>query len=634
MGARESRQQPDNEEAGSASADYYALLEVEESATADEIKRAFRRLALIHHPDKNPTDPEGATKRFAALQQAYEVLGDEQERAWYDTHRASLVPEPDAETVFEDIKRGSAPTRARDRGLTVRHLEPFLNPSIWTSFDDEANSFFTIYRNLFDRLAFDEKLYSDLDLPSFGYSTWTWAAPSNERSKEAARVFYNYWLNFVTAKDFSWVDQWNISEAPDRRVRRLMERDNKKAREDARKEYNDTVRTLVTFIRKRDPRYKSHLQAQASGSAAATSSKLASGMATPKQSSATSVPTFVAQDWQQINNVSDAAADLVWARAEGAGDEEWECVACGKSFRSEAAWDSHERSKKHLKAVEKLRAEMEMEEHELGLVGEDDDEGNQELGDGDGDDDEESAVDGDGDVDGVEGAVDGQAEDQEPVSQDGVRRRPKSGDSEGALIHPSSRSVASPESLASPAGAPVDKEVAADEGGEEDGRKPRRGKAKKKSRPPSPSPETVTATRKTKSARKGRQSLGAGLDTDPEQTPDRTLDSGSRQGSPAAELSDAHAESQDQRGENEQTALDGAKPELSKKEKRRAREAAKKAREDDENRATAIQRCNVCAQAFDSKTKLFDHIKRTGHALADQHQDDVQIKKVGKKTKR
>jgi len=66
-------------------------------------------------------------------------------------------------------------------------------------------------------------------------------------------------------------------------------------------------------------------------------------------------------------------ADLDWTLAEGDDLEEWECVVCNKTFRSEAAWNSHERSKKHLKEVEKLRLEMEEEDEELGLRGEEED---------------------------------------------------------------------------------------------------------------------------------------------------------------------------------------------------------------------------------------------------------------------
>lgn len=75
MGASESRshEEADDATAAAAAQDYYAILEVDENANADEIRRSFRRLALIHHPDKNHDDPEGATQRFAALQQAYEV---------------------------------------------------------------------------------------------------------------------------------------------------------------------------------------------------------------------------------------------------------------------------------------------------------------------------------------------------------------------------------------------------------------------------------------------------------------------------------------------------------------------------------------------------------------------------------
>jgi DnaJ family protein A protein 5 len=71
---------------------------------------------------------------------------------------------------------------------------------------------------------------------------------------------------------------------------------------------------------------------------------------------------------------------LDWAAAEGEDPEEWECVACRKTFRSEAAWDSHERSKKHMKEVERLQREMQEENEELGLE-EDDEEGEDDIPD-------------------------------------------------------------------------------------------------------------------------------------------------------------------------------------------------------------------------------------------------------------
>ena len=66
--------------------------------------------------------------------------------------------------------------------------------------------------------------------------------------------------------------------------------------------------------------------------------------------------------------------DLDWAAAEGDDLEEWECVACRKTFRSEAAWDSHERSKKHMKEVERLKREMQDDDQDLDLNDENEDE--------------------------------------------------------------------------------------------------------------------------------------------------------------------------------------------------------------------------------------------------------------------
>ncbi|KAF8199497.1 hypothetical protein BJ912DRAFT_844738 [Pholiota molesta] len=368
MGANEStgRQDEGTSDQASFAPDYYQILEVAEDATADEIKRSFRRLALIHHPDKNHADIEEATKRFATLQQAYEVLSDEQERAWYDSHRASLIPEPDVETVFDDIRKGAnLTTRVRDRGLTVRHLTRFFDATIWNGFGDQDNSFFSIYRNLFSRLAAEEKMFeSHLEYPPFGFSTWTWSTGKNN-TIDNPRDFYNVWMNFVTEKDFSWEEKWNINEAPDRRVRRLMEKENKKLRDDARKEYNDTIRVISCEIYTQEgPRYKKHLEVQIQNNATASAPSKASNIAKPQVHVVQH--TYVEQEWQKVEAKSHNA-DLDWAAAEGDDSEEWECVACRKTFRSEAAWDSHERSKKHMKEVEMLRREMEEEDEDLEL---------------------------------------------------------------------------------------------------------------------------------------------------------------------------------------------------------------------------------------------------------------------------
>ena len=65
------------------SADYYELLAVSRGATADEIKKSYRRLAREYHPDKNPDNPEAESK-FKELAKAYETLSDPERRARYD----------------------------------------------------------------------------------------------------------------------------------------------------------------------------------------------------------------------------------------------------------------------------------------------------------------------------------------------------------------------------------------------------------------------------------------------------------------------------------------------------------------------------------------------------------------------
>src|ERR687894_97943 len=65
--------------------DYYEVLSVSREATEDEIKRAYRKLAVKFHPDKNPGDTQ-AEERFKELGEAYDVLIDADKRAAYDRY--------------------------------------------------------------------------------------------------------------------------------------------------------------------------------------------------------------------------------------------------------------------------------------------------------------------------------------------------------------------------------------------------------------------------------------------------------------------------------------------------------------------------------------------------------------------
>ncbi|MDY6831152.1 MAG: J domain-containing protein [Thermodesulfobacteriota bacterium] len=86
-----------------AETDYYKILGVEKNATDEEIKKAYRKLAMKYHPDHSKGDKKAAEEKFKKISEAYAVLKDKEKRKQYDTYGANGFHERYSQ---EDIFRG------------------------------------------------------------------------------------------------------------------------------------------------------------------------------------------------------------------------------------------------------------------------------------------------------------------------------------------------------------------------------------------------------------------------------------------------------------------------------------------------------------------------------------------------
>lgn len=298
-----------------------------------------------------------ATRLFADLQTAYEVLSDPHERSWYDSHRDAILSGQDGDSADMPTYRNVKLTSVEEIMSLIRRFNSTV------PFDDEPTGFYGIARETFEHLALEEEAASDADgtdcpdLPTFGVS--------DDSYNNVVKPFYSSWTSFSTCKSFSWKDKYRLSDAPDRRVRRMMEKENKKLREDAIREFNDTVRFLVTFVRKRDPRYMPNSQTNAERQASMRSAAAAQAA----RSRAANQERFTAQeiaDWAQPT--SQDPKEGGFSESEYESDVELlECIVCDKTFKSEKQFEAHERSKKHIKALQSLRRQMKKEGVDLDL---------------------------------------------------------------------------------------------------------------------------------------------------------------------------------------------------------------------------------------------------------------------------
>lgn len=211
---------------------YYEVLDVDRKATFDEIRAAYKKKSLQYHPDKNYGNQEEAAVRFKEVQNAYSVLSDDNERAWYDSHREAILRGDNGDCAPDEL-----------------NLYEYFSANCFDGYDDEEDGFFTVYRTVFDTLIEEESEYDSVakGWPSFGNSTSPWS--------ETQR-FYSHWKNFNSLKTFAWKDEYKVTEMEDRYSRRMADRINQKARSAAKKEYVQTVQSLIQFIHRRDPRVK------------------------------------------------------------------------------------------------------------------------------------------------------------------------------------------------------------------------------------------------------------------------------------------------------------------------------------------------------------------------------------------
>src|SRR3982751_2280233 len=115
--------------------DYYETLGVEKGANPEAIKKAFRKLAMDYHPDRNPGD-KSAEQKFKELNEAYDVLKDEQKRAAYDRFGHAAFEQGQGQgpgfgsdfastfsDIFEDLFSGGrrGGRGGRERGADLRY---------------------------------------------------------------------------------------------------------------------------------------------------------------------------------------------------------------------------------------------------------------------------------------------------------------------------------------------------------------------------------------------------------------------------------------------------------------------------------------------------------------------------------
>jgi DnaJ family protein C protein 2 len=200
--------------------DYYDVLGLSElryNATQDDIKKAYRKVCLIHHPDKQAQSSGGADfddTLFKNIQKAYETLSVPKLKRGYD----SRDPFDDSLPDIYDIKSDA--------------------------------DFYAYFGECFTRNA---KWSNSGGSPALGDATTPY---------EKVEKFYAFWYSFKSWRDFSQFDEYDLEEAENRDERRWMEKQNQTKRQGKDKAEKARISKLVDMAYKLDPRVKKQVEAE------------------------------------------------------------------------------------------------------------------------------------------------------------------------------------------------------------------------------------------------------------------------------------------------------------------------------------------------------------------------------------
>jgi len=314
---------------------HYEVLGVEKDADEEDLKKAYRKLALKYHPDKNRDDPETAKEAFQLISQAYETLSNPQERAWYDKHRDALI-------------RGLSSSEGDIQGID---LYQYFSSSCYKGYEDDEGGFYETYQKVFKTLEEEDKTFYDGDPSDFHYPVFG----RSDSPDEVWQEFYNFFSAYVTTRSYSWLDKYDV-RGENRRIQRLAEKENKKFRDPAKKERNELVRTLVLSIKKRDKRFQA-FNAGLAEKAALNAQKTADMRKRHLEERRQLLEQTEEFGMSEMENELQRLEDDLDANQE----DELFCVACNKELRNEKAFAAHRNQKKHLENVRKLKESM-MEE--------------------------------------------------------------------------------------------------------------------------------------------------------------------------------------------------------------------------------------------------------------------------------